>query len=278
MLMSGCFSSVSQVYRKRDRLDPGGDNRCDGAEHDRGCAYEPRWRRLQVRCRGESGESKNRAGEPLKARRVRAIGHLNFLGRWPATTRRGGIRNRADRRSAAVTRFANSRSRRCGSCISWAAATLNRETEHCKAPRLLVTGALAQLHLIGSRFRRSCHTDHVSHPNFVRVHLLQIWKPCWIEWRRRRLSGRVAAVKRGFSAGSWARFVVRRIRFPCHRVLPSYCNSDGSVQHVPSQWATLTLIASCGGSRFARSEAARSEAGLLCWSMAVQNGCRLPGF
>src|SRR6266536_6071534 len=38
MLMSGCFSSVSQVYRKRDRLDPGGDNRCDGAEHDRGCA------------------------------------------------------------------------------------------------------------------------------------------------------------------------------------------------------------------------------------------------
>src|SRR3989442_10509708 len=37
MLMSGCFSSVSQVYRKRDRLDPGGDNRCDGAEHDRGC-------------------------------------------------------------------------------------------------------------------------------------------------------------------------------------------------------------------------------------------------
>src|SRR6266567_7311638 len=68
MLMSGCFSSVSQVYRKRDRLDPGGDNRCDGAEHDRGCAYEPRWRRLQVRCRGDSGESKNRAGEPLKAR------------------------------------------------------------------------------------------------------------------------------------------------------------------------------------------------------------------
>src|SRR6266567_1498000 len=68
MLMSGCFSSVSQVYRKRDRLDPGGDNRCDGAEHDRGCAYEPRWRRLQLRRRGDSGESKNRAGEPLKAR------------------------------------------------------------------------------------------------------------------------------------------------------------------------------------------------------------------
>src|SRR6266566_590055 len=68
MLMSGCFSSVSQVYRKRDRLDPGGDDRCDGAEHDRGCAYEPRWPRLQVRCRGDSGESRNRAGEPLKAR------------------------------------------------------------------------------------------------------------------------------------------------------------------------------------------------------------------
>ncbi len=144
--MSGCFSSVSQVYRKRDRLDPGGDNRCDGAEHDRGCAYEPRWRRLQVRCRGDSGESKNRAGEPLKARRVRAIGHLNFLGRWPATTRRGGIRNRADRRSAAVTWFANSRSRRCGSCISWAAATLNRETEHCEGPPAACdrcTGAVA---------------------------------------------------------------------------------------------------------------------------------------
>src|SRR6266567_3426207 len=67
MLMSGCFSSVSQVYRKRDRLDPGGDNRCDGAEHDRGCAYEPRWRRLQVRCRGDSGESRNRASEVLAA-------------------------------------------------------------------------------------------------------------------------------------------------------------------------------------------------------------------
>src|SRR6266699_1378550 len=27
MSMSGCFSSVSQLYRKRDRLDPGGDCR-----------------------------------------------------------------------------------------------------------------------------------------------------------------------------------------------------------------------------------------------------------
>jgi len=28
--------------------------------------------------------ARNEAGEPLKARRVRAIGHLNFLCRWPA--------------------------------------------------------------------------------------------------------------------------------------------------------------------------------------------------
>ena len=63
-----------------------------------------------------------------------------------AVGRRGGIRNRADRRSAAVTRFANSRSRRCGSCISWAAATLNRETEHCEGPPAACdrcTGAVA---------------------------------------------------------------------------------------------------------------------------------------
>ncbi len=184
-------------------MDPGGDNRCDGAEHDRGCATS-----------FAGGDCSFVAGEIAASQEIERVSLS---------------------RPAASERLATS--------ISLAVGRRQRGAAGYE------TG--------GSRFRRSCHPDHVSHPNFVRVHLLQIWKPCWIEWRRRRLSGRVAAVKRGFSAGLWARFVVRRIRFPCHRVLPSYRNSDGSVQHVPSQWATLTLIASCGGSRFARSEAAR---------------------
>ena len=144
--MSGCFSSVSQVYRKRDRLDPGGDNRCDGAEHDRGCATS-----------FAGGDCSFVAGEIAASQEIERVS----LSRPAASERlatsislavgrrqRGaaGYETGADRRSAAVTRFANSRSRRCGSCISWAAATLNRETEHCEGPPAACdrcTGAVA---------------------------------------------------------------------------------------------------------------------------------------